>query len=67
MDKAGGRSDEPVAVLEAALQQLAQRAQPQHSKTVPVAAPQAPLFIPASRFKGVKQGYYFGTGEDGTG
>lgn len=67
----GPRSDEPAAVLEAALQQLAAQRQQQVSAqqaAAPAAArPAAPAFIAADRFAGARQGYFFGTGERGTG
>lgn len=61
-----GRADEPVAVLNAAIQELV------HGQQIKAAAPtpkepEVPLFIPAASFQGIKKGYYFGTGEEGTG
>lgn len=62
---------EPVAVLQAAIQQLAQRDQQLHQQHQHEPAvqpkPDVPLFLPADRFQGPKKGYYFGTGDEGTG
>jgi hypothetical protein len=65
----GDAFDEPVAVLQAAIQQLAQRDQQAQAAAAPAeeARPQVPHFIPAAYFQGAKQGYYFGTAEEGTG
>lgn len=66
--RGGDASAEPVAVLQAAIQQLAQRDQQAH-EAVPAerARAEVPQFIPADYFQGAKQGYYFSTGEEGTG
>lgn len=56
-------------MLQAALQQLGQRDQ-QGAQEAPVAErvqQEVPYFIPADFFKGARQGYYFGTGDEGTG
>lgn len=66
----GGDAAEPVAVLQAAIQQLAQRDQQAHEPAPAERAPpaaQVPLFLPADYFQGARQGYYFGTGDQGTG
>jgi hypothetical protein len=66
--RGGGASDETVAVLQAAIQQLAQRDQPPEPTSVEdKARPEVPRFIPADYFQGQKQGYYFGTSDEGTG
>lgn len=61
-----GRSDEPNAVLQAAIHELTQG---QQSKVPPAAVKQldVPSFIPAATFRGTRKGYYFSTGEAGTG
>jgi hypothetical protein len=66
--RGGDASAEPVAVLQAAIQQLAQRDQ-QANEPAPAerARPEVPHFMPADYFQGAKQGYYFGTGYEGTG
>jgi citrate synthase len=66
--RGGDASAEPVAVLQAAIQQLAQRDQ-QANESAPAerARPEVPHFLPADYFQGAKQGYYFGTGYEGTG
>ncbi|WIA28620.1 hypothetical protein OEZ86_011157 [Tetradesmus obliquus] len=64
-------ADEPVAVLNAAIQELVGQQQAkapaaqQHQQQP--AAVEVPQFLPAPRFLGPKQGYYFGTAEEGTG
>lgn len=66
----GGDAAEPVAVLQAAIQQLAQRDQQAHEPAPAERAQPAvevPQFIPADYFQGARQGYYFGTGDEGTG
>lgn len=65
----GDAAAEPVAVLQAAIQQLVQRDQAAPDSSAAPAQPrrQVPAFIPADYFQGAKQGYYFGTGDEGTG
>jgi hypothetical protein len=66
--RGGGGSDETVAVLQAAIQQLAHRDQPpEPTLAEEQARPEVPRFISADYFQGQKQGYYFGTSDEGTG
>lgn len=67
--RGGDASAEPVAVLQAAIQQLAQRDQQAQEAAAPAerVAPEVPQFVPADYFQGARQGYYFGTGHHGTG
>eukprot|EP00883_Tetradesmus_obliquus_P002969 jgi/Sobl393_1/13186/SZX68763.1 len=63
-------ADEPVAVLNAAIQELVGQQQakaPAAQHQQQPAAVEVPQFLPAPRFLGPKQGYYFGTAEEGTG
>jgi hypothetical protein len=63
-------ADEPVAVLNAAIQELVGQQQakaPAVQEQQQPAAAEVPHFLPAARFQGPKQGYYFGTAEEGTG
>jgi hypothetical protein len=65
-------ADEPVAVLNAAIQELvgqqqAKAAAPAAQQQQQPAAVEVPHFLPAQRFLGAKAGYYFGTAEEGTG
>jgi hypothetical protein len=69
----GDASADAEAVLQAAIQQLAAREQQQHGhaapEPTPAAAkrPEAPSYLHAERFQGARQGYFFGTGDEGTG
>lgn len=66
--RAADASAEPVAVLQAAIQQLVQRDQQAHEPApAQHAKPEVPHFIAASYFQGPKQGYFFSTGDEGTG
>jgi hypothetical protein len=63
-------ADEPVAVLNAAIQELVGQQQakaPAVQLQQQPAAAEVPHFLPVPRFLGPKQGYYFGTAEEGTG
>lgn len=71
MDAYRARADEPVAVLNAAIQELVQNGAPGGT---PAAGKRAarpvsdtPAFVPAQRFGGFRRGYFFGTGDNGTG
>jgi hypothetical protein len=57
-------------VLQAAIQQLSQRGAAQAGGDQAAAVgerTQVPRFLPAERFQGARQGYYFGTSDEGTG
>lgn len=67
MDRYGrARANETVEVLQEAIHELTQGQRPKVPE--PAARQQeVPSFIPAATFRGVKKGYYFSTGEEGTG